>query len=380
MKIVLIGSLSSGILGFRRDIIRHLIGQGHDVFAFASDYNEGSRDRVTSLGAVPVDYSLSRTGMNPLRDAGTVFSLYKSLSEIQPDVVYSFFMKPVIYGSIAAKLSGVPNICSMIEGLGYSYTPERPGQRKVLKKRIARGVLNKLLSLAFKISDSVLLLNEDDRADLERLCRLDPSKALVLGPIGLNLEDYPYREFVYDGGPLRFVFVGRLLSEKGIREYLDAARLCRSNGVNAEFIVLGAVDPDNPESISSEELKCYVDDGSIIYPGFVNDVERWVASAHVFVLPSYYREGVPRSTQEAMAIGCAVLTTNLPGCKETLEPGKNGLFVEPWSSFDLAEKMTWCVDNIEAVERFSLRSSEIARERFDVRSVNRSLTKILLGQ
>lgn len=379
MKVVLIGSLASGILGFRRDLIKHLVDHGHNVFAFASDYDEVSRDRVSSLGAVPVDYILSRTGMNPLRDLRTVFSLYKSLSEIQPDVVYSFFMKPVIYGSVAAKLTGVPNICSMIEGLGYSYTPERPGQRKGLRKRIARSVLNRLLSIAFKVSDRVLLLNEDDLSDLQKLCQLDPLKASVVGPIGLNLEDYPYREFEYDGGPLRFVFVGRLLSEKGIREYLEAARLCRSNGVNAEFIVLGAVDPDNPESISSEELKSYIVDSSIIYPGFVDDVESWVASAHVFVLPSYYREGVPRSTQEAMAIGRAVLTTDLPGCKDTLEPGRNGLFVEPWNSLDLAEKMVWCVDNIEAVERFSLRSSEIAKERFDVRVINRELTKILLG-
>jgi glycosyltransferase involved in cell wall biosynthesis len=379
MKVVLIGSLASGILGFRRDIIIHLVNEGHEVYAFASDYDPDSRHGVELLGAVPVDYVLSRTGMNPLKDISTIISLFKSLSQIKPDVVYSFFMKPVIYGSLAAKLTGVSNICSMIEGLGYSYTPERPGQRISIKKRVARGVLNLLLNVAFKASDKVLLLNDDDRIDLQRFCGLNSIKTHVLGPIGLNLKDYPYRKFSYDGGPMRFIFVGRLLREKGIKEYLDAARYCRSKRLNAEFVVLGAVDADNPESISLEELQSYIEDRSIVYPGFVDDVNRWVSSAHVFVLPSYYREGVPRSTQEAMAIGCAVLTTNLPGCKDTLEPGGNGLYVEPWDHIDLAHKMEWCVVNIDSVERFSQRSCEIARERFDVRIVNQRLTKILLS-
>lgn len=378
MKIVLIGSLASGILGFRRDIIIHLVNEGHEVYAFACDYNKESRDSVNALGAIPVDYVLSRTGMNPFKDIRTIISLFKSLSQIRPDVVYSFFMKPVIYGSLAAKMTGVSNICSMIEGLGYSYTPERPGQSVSIKKRFARRVLNILLNLAFRVSDKVLLLNEDDRIDLQRFCGLKSAKTHVLGPIGLNLEDYPYREFNYDDGPIRFIFVGRLLREKGIKEYLDAARRCCSRHLNAEFVVLGAVDPDNPESISLEELQSYIDDETIVYPGFVDDVNRWVSSAHVFVLPSYYREGVPRSTQEAMSIGCAVLTTNLPGCKDTLEPGGNGLFVEPWNDVDLANKMEWCVNNIDSVERFCHRSAELARERFDVRSVNLHLTKILL--
>lgn len=378
MKIILIGTLSSGILGFRRDFIQHLVLNGHQVFAFAIDYNEVTKKKVEELGATPVDYCLRRTGMNPFSDVRAMLRLRRLILDISPEVVFSFFMKPVIYGSIAARLARVPKIVSMIEGLGYSFTPDPPGEKAATKKRLVRSVLSSLLRLAFIASDRVVLLNRDDKYDLEMVCGLNPDKARLLGPIGLNLKDYPFHGMSVESGTVRFVFVGRLLSEKGIREYLKAARLCHQKGLSIECLVLGSVDPDNPESIKEAELQEYVEDGSIVYPGFVNDVASWVSRAHVFVLPSYYREGVPRSTQEAMAIGRAVLTTNLPGCRDTVIDGENGFYVKPWDAADLALKMEWFVDNPDRLIEFGKRSSEIAQAKFDVRVVNENLMSILL--
>lgn len=376
MNIALISqNHSPGILIFRRDFIQYLVNQGHTVYAFALDYSPEAKAAVADLGAIPVDYALSKTGVNPIRDLKDTLALAKKLKAVQPDVVFSFFVKPSIYGTLAAKLAGVPRRIAMLEGLGYIHTPNKSGFS--LKKRLLQFVHGCLCSIGYAFADKVLFLNPDDPDDLARKSLINRRKFQVLGPIGLNLNAYPYKSLtIFE--PIRFIFIARLLAEKGIFEYLEAARLVKKSYPNAEFVVLGGLDPDNPAALSSAQLDEVIKENIIIYPGHVSNVSEWIANAHVFVLPSYYREGVPRSTQEAMAIGRAVITTDVPGCRETVIDGVNGFLVPPFNSSILAEKMLYLIENPEEIQRMGNESYHLAKECFDVHKINPILADILI--
>lgn len=330
MNIVLVSqNHSPGLLIFRRDFIQYLVNQGHTIYAFALDYSSEAKAAVVALGAIPVDYKLSKTGVNPIRDLKDTLALAKKLKAVQPDVVFSFFVKPSIYGTLAAKLAGVPRRIAMLEGLGYIHTPNKSGFS--LKKRLLQLVHGCLCTIGYAFADKVLFLNPDDPDDLAKKSLVNREKFQVLGPIGLDLDAYPYKR-ITTFESIRFIFIARLLAEKGIFEYLEAARLVKKVYPNAEFVVLGGLDPDNPAALSSAQLDEVIEEGIITYPGHVSNVSEWIANAHVFVLPSFYREGVPRSTQEAMAIGRAVITTDVPGCRETVIDGVNGFIIPPFDS------------------------------------------------
>jgi glycosyltransferase involved in cell wall biosynthesis len=377
LKICLISqNASPGFLIFRADFIRYLVAQGHRVYCFAIDYTEVTKKQVEALGGLAVDYNLNRSGMNPIVDLRDTWRLSKLLEKIAPNVAFSFFVKPSIYGTLAAKLAGVPRRVAMLEGLGYMHTPSMLGVS--FKKRVLQRVHGLLCSLSYTFADRVLFLNPDDPVDLARVSFLNASKLTVLGPIGLDLNAYPTTP-VDMSKPIRFIFIARLLAEKGVFEYFDAARLVKLKYPNAEFVVLGGLDPDNPAALSQSELAVAVDSGLIIYPGHVSNVSEWLADSHVFVLPSY-REGLPRSTQEAMAMGRAVITTDVPGCRETVGDGVNGFLVPPWDAQLLAEKMLYFIEHPQEILRMGQESHRIAQARFDVHKINPVLTGIVMGE
>ncbi len=374
MKIALISqNASPGLIIFRKELIQTLSAQGHKVYCFAIDFTDATRDQVKNLGGIPVDYSLNRTGLNPLRDLRDTLALSRKLKEIKPDLMFSFFAKPVIYGSLAAKLAGVPKRIGMLEGLGFTFT-EQPFPLP-FKTKLIRWVQVQLYRLSVPLLDKIIFLNPDDPKDLLEKHSIKAKKSEVLGAIGLDLTSYAFVQ--PDTSKRRFIFIGRLLAEKGINEYIGAAKLVKQQYPDAEFVVLGGLDEDNPGGLKKAQLEALIKENIIIYPGHVNDVPRWIAEASVFVLPSY-REGVPRSTQEAMAIGRAVITTDVPGCRETVVDGVNGFFVPPWSSEQLAEKMIRFIEQPELIEQMGKESYRIAQEKFDAQEVNERLVGMLL--
>ena len=376
MNIVLVSqNVSPGFLIFRVDFIRYLVNQGYTVYAFAIDYSAESKAAVNAMGAIPVDYSLNKTGMNPFRDLKDTWILSRKLKKIKPDVVFSFFVKPSVYGTLAAALAGVPRRVAMLEGLGYMHTPAQTSF--TLKKRILQRVHGLLCTVGYAFADKVLFLNPDDPVDLSRKSFLQQAKLQVLGPIGLNLDLYPH-SLMDLSKPVRFVFIARLLAEKGVFEYLAAARIVKQQYPTVEFVVLGGLDPDNPAALTEEQLAAVIAEEVIIYPGHVSNVHEWIAGSHVFVLPSY-REGFPRSTQEAMAIGRAVITTDVPGCRETVIDGVNGFVVPPWDVAALAEKMLYLIEHPQELQRMGDESHRIAVDTFDVEKINPVLAQMITG-
>lgn len=373
MDIVFITTVASSIYGFRQPLIAELKKQGHQIYAFVSEYTEDELDKIQAMGVIPITYQLNRGGLNPFSDILSTYKLIKKLKEIQPDLVFSYFSKPVIFGTLAAKMARVPKIFAMLEGLGYTFTEQPEGLS--LKTKIIRKIQVILYRLSLPLADKVIFLNPDDPRDLLEKHQIKVKKVEVLGGIGLNLSDYPYQP-VQQTENIRFLFIGRLLKEKGIHEFIEAAKIVKAQYPNTIFTVLGAIDNMNLGALSQTELDSYIQSGLIEYPGQVSNVSEWIANSHIFVLPSY-REGVPRSTQEAMAIGRAIITSDVPGCRETVVDGVNGFFVPAWDSKKLADKMITFIENPHQINQMGNESYRIAQEKFDVNKVNQRLLNIL---
>ena len=375
MKIVLIGTVASSFLGFRADLIRAMREKQYTVYAFTSEYTELDLKKIESLGAIPVTYELNRGGLNPLSDIVATYKLSKKIKEINPDLVFSYFSKPVIFGTIAAKLAKVPKVIGMLEGLGYTFTEQPEGLNK--KTQLIKKVQVLLYKFALPLLDKLIFLNPDDPKDLLNKYSIKVKSLEILGGIGLNLQEYQYQPINTIKFPIKFLFIGRLLKEKGINEFVQAAKLIKDRYPETQLTVLGAIDPQNLGALTQSELDELVSSNIIDYPGHVNNVKDWIANSHVFVLPSYYREGVPRSTQEAMAIGRPIITTDVPGCRETVQNGVNGFLVPKWNTQVLVDKMIYFIENPEEIHIMGSESYKIAIDKFDSNKVNKRLLDIL---
>ena len=373
-KIVLIGTVASSFYGFRADLIRTLLKKGHQVYAFTSEYTTEDLKKIEKLGATPITYTLNRGGLNPLADMIATYQLSKKIKTINPDLVFSYFTKPVIFGTLAAKLAKAPRVVGMLEGLGYTFTEQPEGLGK--KTQLIKKIQVFLYKIALPQLDKLIFLNPDDPKDLLEKYAINVNKVEVLGGIGLNLQDYPYQPLSNIHLPLKFLFIGRLLKEKGIHEFVQAAQLVKKIYPDTEFTVLGAIDHHNLGALQQTELNALISSNIIQYPGHVSNIKDWIADSHVFVLPSY-REGVPRSTQEAMAIGRAVITTDVPGCRETVVDGLNGFLVPKWNPEALAKKMIYFIEHPEQARLMGAESYKIAVEKFDAEKVNQRLVNIL---
>lgn len=376
-KIILLSqSVIPGFTIFRSDLIRLLVERGCRVYALAPDYTPATMASVSALGAIPVDYSIQRSGLNVFEDIRDVLKLKRIIKEISPDVILSFFIKPSLYGTLAAFLAGVKRRFAMVEGLGYMYTLN-PGKFSS-KKLFLRIVHRFLCNLCFPLAHNVFFLNKDDLSEILRYQVLNRDSFELFGPIGVNLSQFHYSP-PPSLTPLRFIFVGRLLSEKGIHEFLAAARLVKNKYPDVVFTVIGDIDPENPSSVTQRDLDEFVSSDLIVYPGHVLNVCDWISDSHVFVLPSY-REGYPRSTQEAMAVGRAIITTNVPGCKESVEVGVNGLLISKGSYTELADSMTYFIENPDEVVNMGQESRKIATEKFNCDKINSKLINFLLSE
>lgn len=372
-KIVLIGTAASSTINFRSDLIKELQQNSYKVYVFSSEYTSQELEAIQSLGSIPMTYKLNRSGLNPIADIKSTLALANEIRKIKPDLVFCYFSKPVIFGTLAAKLARVPKVIGMLEGLGYTFT-EQPRSISRKTKLIKKAQIY-LYKLALPQLDKLIFLNPDDPKDLLRKHNIKVKQAEILGGIGLNLSDYSFsNDYPKD---ITFIFVARLLAEKGIHDYIAAAKIVKDSYPEIKFVVLGAVDKEALGALRDSELKQVVENDIIQYPGHVNNVAEWIAKSSVFVLPSYYREGVPRSIQEAMAIGRAVITTDVPGCRETVANGVNGFLVEKWNPQALAEKMIYFIENPEKVAIMGYESYKIAQKKFDATEVNKRLLDLL---
>jgi len=353
-------------------LIKRLLEKGHTVYTLSSDLNSNYKKEIKGLGAIPCSYYLCRSGINPINEIKSIIYLYKVIKDIQPDFVLSYFTKPVIYGSIASKLAKVPSINSLIEGLGYSFTEMKGGFS--FKRRVLKFIQSILLYIGCKYSNKIIVLNDQDKQDLVSITRRND--VFVLGGIGVDLQCYD--KCSADKKKIDFIFVSRILKEKGIEEFLQAAKKVKSKYIDVSFTVVGEYDFSvNRLSRYSEGL---LNDPNLInFVGKTDNVYLYLKNSSVFVLPSYYREGVPRSTQEALSVGLAIITTDHVGCRDTVINGFNGYLVPRWDVDSLFEKMCYFIEDVNKIYKMGNNSRILAEKRFDDKIQNDRLIEFLFN-
>ncbi len=374
-NVVILSSYAESLYNFRGELIRELVSKGYQVFTLAPDFDEKKEAAVRLLGGIPVTIDLDRNGISPLRDILSLWKIYFFLRKSKPVVFFGYFMKPVVYGTVAAWFAGIPHRVAMIAGLGSIYTDD--GGYRSAKSRVLRSISNFLYTLAFKVSNKVIFQNKDDiQLMTEQNCIPSTKVALVNGS-GVNLVRFARPALYRPARPTTFVWTGRMLREKGVPEIIEASELIRSWGFELEVILVGGVD-SNPGSLREEDVRKWHDAGLITWVGKVDDVRPYLYKSDVFLLPSYYREGIPRSVLEAMASGLAVITTDSPGCRETVIEEKNGFLVPVRSAFHLAKAMLKYLENRELSVIHGRESRKLAEEKFNVDLINRYMIDILI--
>lgn len=370
-RFMLVGGLAQSLINFREPLLRGLRDAGCEVHAAAAAVheNEGIVARLDGIGVRAHSVPISRAGLNPVSDLRALFALVMLMRKTRPDFVLGYTIKPVVWGTLAAWLAGVPRRYAMITGLGYAFT----GRATRMRARVQR-VVRILYRIALSRTHGIFFQNHDDLA-LFRELGLIPARipAVVVNGSGVDLAHYPICPL--PDGPMRFLMIARLLGDKGVREYAAAAAIVRRTHPNATFHLVGGLDP-NPDGISRDEVESWTAGGQIVWHGEQADVRPFLADAHVFVLPSY-REGTPRTVLEAMATGRPIITTDAPGCRETVMDGDNGLIIPPRNGDALALAMLRFLSCPTMIEEMAKRSMEIVREKYCSEKVTASMLQAM---
>lgn len=357
-RIVVIAGYAPSLINFRGPLLRALRQQGHQVIALAPGEAPEVERQLAEWGVHYRPISLDRTGMNARRDVSDLAALTALLRELRPDAVLAYTIKPVTYGLLAARAAGIARRYALITGLGYSFQGEG----------FKRQALNKATSLLYKAAllgaERVIFQNPDDRDLFVQRGLVNMEQTTIVNGSGVDLTHYT--PAALPDNPV-YLLIARLLREKGVGEYMEAARQVRSSYPDARFLLAGPLDP-NPSSLSADELQEWVSRGDVEYLGELKDVRPALARSSVYVLPSY-REGTPRTVLEAMAAGRAIITTDAPGCRETVQDGVNGLLVPVADASALAQAMCRLLDAPTRAE-MGERSLRLAREKYDVNVVN----------
>ena len=369
MKFLMISSFLPSVLNFRGKLLEAISAQGYEIHIMATEFANfpEEQQKLQALGYYLHEIPMQRTGTNPLADLKLLKNLYQQIRQIQPDYVLSYTIKPVIYGTLASWLTKVPHRFALITGLGYAFQNVESGKRSLFQKMV-----HGLYAQALKHSDKVFFQNPDDLKLFQDMHLLDANKPnVVVNGSGVNVQDFdvmPLPKNAQGQVKASFLLIARLLGDKGVREYAESARIIKAQYPEAEFHLVGWID-DNPSAILQTELDEWIADGRLKYWGKLSDVRPAIAESSVYVLPSY-REGTPRTVLEAMAMGRAIITTDAPGCRETVAHGINGYLVEVKSVDDLVQSMQYFIEDPKLIELMGQRSRDIALNKYDVHQVN----------
>jgi glycosyltransferase involved in cell wall biosynthesis len=359
------------LLNFRTPLIEEMTARGCAVTVVGPPPTGAQSEALARLSVAFKPWRLRKTGRNPLAEAASFLALVAIVRRVRPDILFAYAIKPVIYGLWAAALSRVPRRVAMITGLGYAFI-----EGKGLKRRLTRLVATLAYRSALARANRVIFQNRDDEVHFRELgvVRGAERTALVAGS-GVDLDAYRFEPL--PPGPPSFLMVARLLRDKGVYEYAEAARLVRRQIPDARFRLAGDGD-ENPAAVGKAEIARWAEEGVIEPLGHLDDVRPALAACQVFVLPSY-REGLPRTALEALATGRAIVTTDVPGCRDTVEPGRNGWLAAPRDAESLARAMLQAAADPAVLTAMGERSRALAEARFDARKVARDTAGLILG-
>lgn len=324
MRVAIVLNTSWNIFNFRMNLIRSLQAVGHEIHTIAPV--DDHTPQLVEAGCIHHAVKMDSRGANPIKDLALIFELYSIYRKVRPDVILHYTIKPNVYGSIAASFLKIPivnNVC----GLGTVF----------LKNDLVSAIAMFLYKVSFRFPKKVFFQNPDDlKLFLDKKLVSADTVDLIPGS-GIDLDKFKPENFKRNQ-KFTFLLISRLITDKGILEYIDAVRKLCKEGLEARFQILGAMDPEHKRGIKKEIIKEWIDSGTIEYLGTTSDVRHFIQQADCIVLPSY-REGTPRTLLEAASLSKPIIATNVPGCKHVVEDNVNGLLCNLKDAIDLADKM-----------------------------------------
>lgn len=363
MKIAVLSGHTPSLFWFRMDMMRSFLDLGHEVVAIGDEPCDLWKEKFAEKGIKYICAKIYRTGTNPINDIKTLLSLRKILKNEAPDKVFTYQAKTIIYGTIAANMLGITDVYPLIAGIGSVFLSSG------FKNKIIAFILKTEYRFSLRKCKTVFFQNRDDVLLFEKLKIICRDNVVMLNGSGVNLNKFLNKPLPDKPA---FLCISRLIRDKGVIEYLEAAKLIKQKYPAVRFMLVGPFDT-NPSAISQEELQPYIDGGVVEYFGEQDDVRPFIEDCTVFVLPSY-REGTPKTVLEAMAMGRAVITTDAPGCRETVKDGFNGFLVPVKDVNALADKMEFLINNRDTACKMAANGRNIVEERFDVVKVNHVIT------
>ncbi|TBN06518.1 glycosyltransferase family 1 protein [Hyunsoonleella flava] len=369
-RILIVSSLANSLTNFRGDFIKSLISNGYEVYAGAPGFTPENHKEIEGLGAIPVAFNLQRTGLNPFVDFKTILELKRIIRNKKIDLVFPYTIKPVIYSSVAANMCKVP-VVSLITGLGFTFTGLS------LKSKALQKLNEFLYKRSIRKNKVVVFQNVDDKnLFMDRKILTKQNKTEVVSGSGVNLEKFKFRKNLKSDESASFIIVTRLIREKGTSLFIEAAKILKPKYPNSEFHIIGA--PGNsPSAVKIEELDVLHNNGTLVYHGAQSNIAEHLSQRDVFVLPTYYREGVPRSILEALSVGMPIITTDTPGCRETVIHKENGFLIPIQNLEALVDAMEFFILNPKRLTEMGLSSRAYAERRFDVNIINKDLLRII---
>lgn len=383
MKTLVLTADANTLIYHRGDLIRDLAARGCEVVTSAAEDYPHVREFMHSLGGRHRPIRMARSTVSLTRDWQTWRDMWKLFREEKPDALFAYTIKSVCYGCVIARLAGVRRIYALLPGLGFTFV-----KQQTWKGRFVAAVSRLLHRIALRRANVIFVQNADDEQLLREQGILPRGVPVhVTAGSGVNLEEFPFHDPVRSPlpSPVRFVLVSRLLRSKGVELFANAARCIQRDFPNAEFHLIGPFDP-NPNRITEEEVNGWVQEGILTHHGMVRDVGSLLKQMDVFVLPTWYREGVPHATLEALAVGRAIITTNSVGAKETVRltakgeeerqsglgvmTGENGFLIRPRDLDALHEAMRRVMLQRGSLAEMGRASRRLAEDVFDVRKVN----------
>lgn len=366
MKFLLVASFGKSIIGFRGELIESIQSLGNQVhILFPNSNHENICNTLKEKGFKVHDFKINRKGTSLLAEFLSLFRLYFQIRSIKPDILFSYTIKPVIYTGLVSMLLRIPRRYSLITGLGYAFQHERG------RFNFTQFIAQAMYRIALRGVTKVFFQNPDDqRLFHDEGILLDHIPSIVVNGSGVDLKQYKPTDLPDEPS---FLLIGRLLKAKGILEFIEAAQMIASENNDVSFKIAGWRETGR-DSISQEIIDSWKENYSIKYLGPLLDVRSSIAKASVFVLPSY-REGTPRTVLEAMAMGRPIITTDVPGCRETVIDGYNGFLIPPRNSMEIAVAMRRFISDPKLANKMGKRSRQIAEKKYDVRSVNDIILK-----
>lgn len=365
-KFLMIGPKTRTVVNFRGDLICDIRKRGYEVVVVVPENDD--REFFEKNGVRVRLVGLKKNSLSVVNALHYYNGLKKVIKEEKPGIVFSFTIKPVIFGSVAAARAGVKEIYSLVSGLGLLFSSDALGIR------ILRFVGGRMYKYALRYDKKVIFQNKDDINEFVRRGYVERKKCELVNGSGVNLKKFSRNKIPEE--PVSFLMVSRVLKEKGVVEYFEAAKIVREKYADAKFVYVGAIDK-NKNAVDLNVLRPYIDGGIVEYIPETKEVEKYVAECSVFVLPTYYREGIPRTLLEALAMGRPIITTDTPGCRETVVEGKNGRFVKARDARDLAEKMLEMIEGRDKLQKMGDESYKMCLEKFRVEVINDRMMGIM---